>query len=73
MVGVPMAKKKMGRPKSSMRDDVVIRFDKRLAGMARMIAHGRGVSMVEYLSEMARPTIERDYAKLMRELEGGER
>jgi hypothetical protein len=71
--GVLMAKKQMGRPKSSERQDVSIKFDKILAGKARLIAQGRGVSMAEYLSEAARTTIDRDYARLMRELEGGEK
>ena len=66
-----MAKKTMGRPKSSDRQDVSIKFDRVLAGRARLIAQGRGIPMAEYLSESARPIIDRDYAKLMRELEGG--
>ena len=66
-----MAKKPMGRPKSSDRQDVSIKFDRVLAGRARLIAQGRGIPMAEYLSESARPIIDRDYAKLMRELEGG--
>jgi hypothetical protein len=66
-----MAKKKMGRPQSSERQDVSIKFDKVLASRARTIAQGRGISMAEYLSEAIRPVIDRDYAKLMRELEGG--
>jgi hypothetical protein len=61
----------MGRPKSSDRQDVSIKFDKLLAGKARLIASGRGISMAEYLSEAVRPIIDRDYARLMRELEGG--
>jgi hypothetical protein len=73
MAGTAMAKKKMGRPKTSDRQDVSIKFDKTLAGKARLIAQGRGVSMAEYLSEMTRPLIDRDYAKLMRDLEGGAR
>jgi len=71
MAGTGMAKKKMGRPKTSERGDVSIKFDKTLAGKARLIAQGRGVTMAEYLSEMTRPIIDRDYAKLMRDLEGG--
>lgn len=62
--------KKMGRPKTSIRNDVSIKFDKVLAGKARLIAQGRGIPMAEYLSEAVRPIIDRDYAKLMRELEG---
>jgi hypothetical protein len=67
--GATMAKKQMGRPKTSDRHDVSIKFDKILAGRARLIAQGRGVTMAEYLSESARPIIDRDYARLMRELE----
>jgi hypothetical protein len=70
-LGGVMAKKRAGRPKSSDRQDVSIKFDKTLAGMARMIALGRGISMAEYLSEMARPNIERDYAKIMKDFQGG--
>lgn len=69
MVDVMMAKK-MGRPKTSERHDVSIKFDKTLAGKARLITQARGLSIAEYLSEMTRPLIDKDYAKLMRELEG---
>lgn len=51
--------------------DACIKFDKTLAGKARLISQGRGITMTEYLTEMTRPIIDRDYAKLMRELEGG--
>ncbi len=71
MAGAVMAKKRMGRPKTSERQDVSIKFDKTLASKARLITSGRGLSLAEYLSEMCRPQIDRDYAKLMRELEGG--
>lgn len=69
MTGMTMAKK-MGRPKTSVRGDVSIKFDKILARKAKAISDARGISRAEYLSEMARPIIDRDYAKLMRELEG---
>lgn len=71
MAGIAMARKKMGRPKTSERQDVSIKFDKTLAGKARLISQGKGVSMAEYLSELARPLIDRDYARLMRDLESG--
>jgi hypothetical protein len=64
-----VAKRQTGRPRSSERRDVSIKFDKTLAGKARLIAQGRGMPMAEYLSELSRPSIDRDYAKLMRELE----
>jgi hypothetical protein len=66
-----MAKAK-GRPKSSERHDVSIKFDKALVAMARMVATAKGVSLAEYLSEAARPVIEKDFAREMRRLEGGD-
>jgi hypothetical protein len=70
MAGLMMAKRRVGRPKTSERSDVSIKFDKVLAGRARLVAQGRGITMAQYLSEMCQPIIDRDYAKLMRDLEG---
>ena len=70
-MGETMAKKQMGRPKTSLRGDVSIKFDKILARKAKAISDARGISRAQYLSELARPMIDKDYAKLMRELEGG--
>jgi hypothetical protein len=67
-----MAKAK-GRPKTSEREDVSIKFDKSLAAMARLVATARGISIAEYLSELARPLIEKDLATEMKRLEGGKR
>jgi hypothetical protein len=67
-----MAKTK-GRPKTSEREDVSIKFDKSLAAMARLVAASRKVSLAEYLSELARPLIEKDLAREMKRLEGGKR
>ena len=67
--GTLMAKK-MGRPKTSERSDVSVKYDKTLAGKARLIAKGRGITLAEYLTELTRTGIDRDYARLMRELEG---
>src|SRR4051812_7706088 len=72
MAGTTVAKKKMGRPQTSERQDVSIKFDRTLAGKARAIAIGRGITMAAYLSDMTRPVIDRDYAKLMRDLESGQ-
>jgi hypothetical protein len=67
-----MAKAK-GRPKTSERQDVSIKFDKSLAAMARLVASAKGISIAEYLSELARPLIEKDLAKEMKRLEGGKK
>lgn len=53
-------------------DDVSTKFDRSLLGMARMVATAKGVSLAEYLSEAARPIIERDYGKEMKRLVGGD-
>lgn len=66
---VRMARPK-GRPRSSERDDVTIKFDRSLAGMARMVASAKGVPLVEYLSEAARPVVERDFVAQMERLKG---
>jgi hypothetical protein len=61
-----------GRPKSSIRHDVSTKFDKALLGMARMVATAKGISVAEYISEAARPVIERDFGKEMKRLGGEE-
>jgi len=53
------------------RDDVSIKFDRTLARKARQVSLDKGTPMAEYLSEMARSTIERDYATLLRKIERG--
>lgn len=65
----PVAKSK-GRPKQSGRDDVTVKFDRTLVGMAQMTAKAKGVSLAEYLSEAARVIIEKDFAKEMERLKG---
>jgi hypothetical protein len=63
-----MEKKKMGRPRS-VRQDASIKFDKILLGRARHVAQARGIGIAEYLSELSRPLIDRDYRSLLKELE----
>ena len=70
MAGLAMAKKKMGRPKTSERQDVSVKFDKTLAGMARMMALSKGVSLAEYISEASRAVIEKDFGKEMERFKG---
>lgn len=53
------------------RQDVSVKFDKTLAGMARMIALSKGVSLAEYISEAARANIEKDFGKEMERFKGG--
>ena len=45
-----MAKKRVGRPPTSERNDIVVKLDRSVAAQARYIAETRGVSMAEYLT-----------------------
>jgi hypothetical protein len=66
--------KPKGRPKTR-RDDATTKFDRRLLGMAQMIAKDRGITAAEYLSEMCRKQIEREAERLLsrfRDDKGGE-
>ncbi len=57
-----------GRPKSE-RDDVTVKIDRSLVGMAKLIATRRGVTVAELLSEMLKSPLDRAYAQMLRELE----
>ena len=65
--------KKVGRPKTSDRNDVSIKFDRLLAARARHVAESKGISMAQYLSEISRAQIDREYGELLRDLEGRSR
>jgi hypothetical protein len=65
-----MAKAK-GRPKTSERDDSTVRIDRTVLGKAKLVATHRGVSVAELLSEVVRVPVDRAYAAMLRELEGG--
>lgn len=55
--------KKMGRPKTSTRDDVVVKIDKHVAAKARYIAATKDVPLAEYLTELLRGSVERDFER----------
>ncbi len=62
-LGRTMAKKRTGRPKTSTRDDVVARIDRGVIAKARYVAETRKVPLAEYLSEILRPVVMRDFEK----------
>lgn len=68
----PVAKKKMGRPKSD-RSDVTVKMDKALASRAKAIAHDRGVPVAEIVTEAARATIDRWFGEVVRKIPPPER
>lgn len=73
--GDPVAKKKhggpregAGRPKTG-RNDVAVKVDRAVASKARAVAQHLGVPLGEVMTDAARASIDRMYAKMLRELE----
>ncbi len=61
----PMARpKKTGRPATSTRDDVVVKIDKQIAAKARYVAATRDMPLAEYLTELLRLPVDRDFERL---------
>lgn len=46
-----------------------VKVDRTLAFKAKMVASQRGITMAEYISELIRPSVERDFAKAVREID----
>jgi hypothetical protein len=51
-----------GRPKSE-RDDVTVKMDRRVVARAQFVARLRGLTVAEFLTEIARPGVDREFAK----------
>jgi hypothetical protein len=66
-------REKMGRPKGKRteRDDVAVKVDRKIVGKAKMISAHEGIPVAQILSEILRDPIDKRYAKMLRELEGG--
>lgn len=67
--GGTMAKKK-GRPKTSGRADVTVKMDAAIVAKAKMVASARNVTLAEFLSELTRGMVDREFAKEMKRLAG---
>jgi hypothetical protein len=62
-----------GRPKGSFKEDSrkndgLVRIDRSLITMAKVLAGYRGVSVPVLLTELLRPAMERAYAQMVREI-----
>ncbi len=72
-----VAKKKAGRPKGKnpRGDGLQVRIAPDVVRMARVITPLKGVALTNYLSDILRPVVTRDYAQAARKLslEGGEK
>ena len=56
-----MEKRRPGRPWSSNRDDITVKLDRKVASQARYLAESRGIPLSEYLSEILRPFVLKDF------------
>jgi hypothetical protein len=70
---VERPKGKVGRPKRSERDDVTVKIDRGIVSKAKMVASARNIPLAEYLSELIRSPVARDFAKEMRRIESEEK
>jgi hypothetical protein len=66
-VGREMAKK----AEKGKRDDVAVKLDRALAEKAKFVASRKRTTMAEYLSEMVRSSVERDFANAVKEMGAG--
>jgi hypothetical protein len=57
----------------SKRDDVAVKLERLIVDKARLVASRRGVTMVEYLSDLLRNQVEKDFARTLREMEATEK
>jgi hypothetical protein len=59
--GIGVMTGKVGRPKKPDGEGSHVRIDSSVASMARRVADYRGLKIREYLSEILRPVVLRDY------------
>ncbi len=59
----------MPRPSKSPRDDRTVKIARDLAAKAKVIADSKGITIAEYLSDLLRPHIQKDWPKAVRHIE----
>jgi hypothetical protein len=67
----PMAKTK-DQSKRSSRDDMTVKIDRGVGSKAKMVAAARKITLAQYLTELTRSLVDRDFAKEMHRVEKGE-
>jgi hypothetical protein len=66
--GRTMAKK---RAEKGKRDDVAVKIDRTLGDKAKFVASRKGSTMAEYLSELLRGPVEKDFDRAVKEMGAG--
>ena len=52
------------------RNDIAVKIDRTLADKAKLVASRRGTTLAQYLSDMIRGPVEKDFSKTVKEMEG---
>jgi hypothetical protein len=55
--------KKRGRPPKSERDDTAVKMDRHVVKMAKFVADTRDIPLAQYLTELVRGNVKRDFNK----------
>lgn len=63
-----MAKKKMGRPVTSQRDDATAKIDRALLKKAKTVANELDIPLAELLSDLLEVPLNQKYAEVIRAL-----
>jgi hypothetical protein len=70
-VTATIARRTVGRKSDkAKRDDVAVKMDRTLVDKAKFVASRKRITLAEYLTELNRVAIERDFGKANKEIEG---
>jgi hypothetical protein len=61
--------KKRGNPGKAAGAGKHVRLDPSVVSMGRMVAGAKGITLTDYLSDLLRPAVSRDYVQVMKRLE----
>ena len=65
-------RKGAGRPKSVERKDASVRIDRAVLGKIQWLAKDKGVTVSEYLTDLVRGPVEREFVRRSKKLQGAE-
>jgi hypothetical protein len=65
-------RKGSGRPKSADRKEGSVRIDRAVLGKIQWLAKDQGVPVSEYLTDLVRGPVEREFGRRAKKLQGGE-
>jgi hypothetical protein len=69
----PVSKPKKGRPKKLGGEGTQVRIETELATRARYVAAKNGVPLIDFLSDIIRPVVNREFLKAGKDITEGEK